>query len=211
MRPDKERFAKLSERRNQFASDPSSQSHTSDICGSFSFDCCSPRPLFLFYSAFSSLGRIVRHETKFPARESDEEWEVEIERDRWKGSRNRGTSYMISLESLKWSISGNARSYASARPLARGAVSRWQSCPIMRALWDSWTRRIPASGKSGALARQGGRLRLSVAKVRRRVAYFLVRRLNFYRVTTITECVWNPRSQSLNAVNVSLIMLPEIN
>jgi len=116
-------------------------SQSSDICSSFSFDCCSLRSLFLSYSAFSSLGRIVRHETKFPARESDEEWEVEIERDRWKGSGNRGTSYMISPESLKWSISGNARSYG------RATTGSQRGIPIMRALWDSRTRRIPSEWK----------------------------------------------------------------
>lgn len=98
-------------------------SQSSDICGSFSFDCCSLRSVFLFYSAFSSLGRIVRHETKFPARESDEEWEIEIERDRRKGSGNRGTSYMISPESLKWSISGNALSYERATTGSRRGIS----------------------------------------------------------------------------------------
>ena len=87
MKAIRERFTKRIERRNKFeqgegvGEERENLSEPSNICGSFSFDCCSLRSLFLFYSAFSSVGRIVRHETKFPARESDEEREAEIERE----------------------------------------------------------------------------------------------------------------------------------
>lgn len=91
-----------------------------------------------------------------------EERSRDRKRDRLKGSGNRGTSYMISLESLKWSISCNARDHWSAARYLADKVA--QSCVhyeirgaegYVKREMSRWTRQwmISTSGNSHLVSR----------------------------------------------------------
>lgn len=99
-----------------------------------------------------------------------------------------------------WSEVFRAMLVRAARPPARRVESRWQSCPIMRALWDSRSRRIRRMEKVERRPDKAVHCYTQSTHRERIVEYFLIRWLNFcprVMIAMMTEF------QSLNAISIS--------